>query len=685
MSKVKSMARAAPFSTASTAAATLRPDGRVTLAAVVLLVLHFAFAVGGKFTESTTSDEIVHVTAGMSYWQNHDYRLHPENGILPQRWAAIPAWLEGAKFPELAGNDYWRTSDAWVVGHQFFYETGEDHFPRLMAGRAMIALFSVGTGALVFLWSRRLFGDAGGLVSLGFFVFSTDFLAHGALTTSDVCMAFFFLAATGAWWWQLHDGRARVWWLSALATGFAFVAKFSAPLLLPIMVATAAARALAPAPLVFGGRSFERPWAKFAAAMVSAAGHGVVVVAVIWLCYGFRYTAFNPALPAADQFIRSWEFMEREIGAWGPFIHTLRDLQVLPEAFLYGFAYVIQTVSSRSAFLNGEYSLTGWPSFFLWTFFFKTSVPAMIASVLVIGLAARRWLTRAGSWSRDLYRLAPLLALFAVYWLNSVTIKLNIGHRHILPIYPVLFIGLGALGLWLRRLTRESRVVVVGLLGWHAAAALWIAPHYLAYFNPIAGGPQNGWRHLVDSSLDWGQDLPGLKRWLEANAKDTPVYLSYFGTGEPIYYGIHARRLPFANNFKYETNYVKLEAGIYCVSATMLQHVYSPVRGATWTLELEKEYQELRLVEPMFERYRDPAERPKLERDLPAAQWQFALRRFDALRFARLCHYLRVRKPEADIGHSIFVHRLTGAEVQAATAGSLREWQALIEQAVASP
>ena len=164
----------------------------VVVTAAALLLAHFAIAVGSKLHESTTSDELVHLTAGLSYWQHHDYRLQPENGILPQRWAALPLWIAGAKFPELPDNPYWRTSDVWHIGHQFFYRSGEDHFPRLMAGRAMIALFSCATGLLVFCWSRRLFGDAGALVSLGFYAFCPTFLAHGALVTSDMCMAFFF-------------------------------------------------------------------------------------------------------------------------------------------------------------------------------------------------------------------------------------------------------------------------------------------------------------------------------------------------------------------------------------------------------------------------------------------------------------------------------------------------------------
>jgi len=641
-----------------------------------LLALHYALAVGSKLHESTTSDELVHLTGGFAFDHFHDYRLHPENGILPQRVAALPAAVMGTKFPPLAGNAYWRTSDAWVLGHEFFYETGDDHFPRLMAGRALIALFSVATGVLVFGWSQRLFGTAGALVSLGFFVFEPSFLAHGALATSDACMTFCMLASVGAWWRHLHDGRARWWWLSAVAFGLACVAKFSAPLLLPMFVALAAIRAAAAGPLVLLGRTWTTRRGKFGAAALSALGHGAVAALVIWAFFGFRFAAANPALPPMDHFIRPWEWLDANLGTSGKVIRALAAVHALPEGYLYGLAYVLETAQIRSAFLNGEFSTTGWPGFFVHAFAYKTTLPLLLASAAALVLLARR---ARSEW----YRLAPLAVLFVVYWVFSITSHLNIGQRHILPTYPVLFIATGVLGGWL--VTRRAAWVlpVVALLGWHAVESVRVAPHFLAYFNQLAGGPANGHRHLVDSSLDWGQDLPGLKAWLDTHAAPgEPVYLSYFGTGEPDYYHLRARRLPFVNGFKIPQPWVPLEPGVYAVSATMLEHVYSPIRGP-WTPELENEYQRVRELEPALAAYfRDPRQRAEMDRAASPEKWRRAGMRHDLLRFARLCHYLRARAPDANIGYSIFIYRLTAAEIAAATAGSRADWQALIDRTV---
>jgi hypothetical protein len=635
-------------------------------AAAALLLLHFAMAVGSKLHESTTSDELVHLTGGYSYWKLNDYRLHPENGNLPQRWVSLPVWIAGAKFPDL-DQPYWKTSDAWVMGHMFFYETGEDHFPKLMAARAMTGLLSVALGALVFAWSRRLFGTAGGLVSLGFFTFSPTLLSHGGYATSDVCMALFMLASLGAYWRHLERPG---WWpfaLSAVVFGLACVAKFSAPVLLPMLGLCAAVHLVARrAPL--------------SRVLVSALGHAAAAYGIIWAFYGFRYSAFNPALPRADQFIEAWPVVYAQTGAIGRIIHLLADLKALPEAFLYGAAYVVQTSQQRGAFLNGEYSITGWRSFFIWTFVLKTTIAFLCATAISLWLALRGGASLPRVPGR-LLRLTPLLVLLAVYWAVSVQSHLNIGHRHLLPIYPVLFILAGALGAWAAR-ARGWRAALVGaLLAWHMGESIAISPHYLAYFNELLGGPGRGYLHLADSNLDWGQDLPGLKAWLDRNrAPGEKAYLAYFGTGEPRYYHLPVARLAYMNAFQEDEPYVPLGPGLYCIGATMLQQVYSSVRGP-WTAELEKEYQNLRSAEPLFRAYaEDPSQRALLLGKASEATWKTSRDRFLHLRFSRLCYFLRVRKPEAVIGHSIFIYRLSADEVRDATEGSLRDWSRLIER-----
>ena len=164
----------------------------------------------------------------------------------------------------------------------------------------------------------------------------------------------------------------------------------------------------------------------------------------------------------------------------------------------------------------------------------------------------------------------PYGFLLIVYWATAINTKLNIGHRHILPTYPAMFILFGAASHWFRQHGRlrwimSSAVLLCVFLLVGECFATY--PHYLAYFNWVAGGPANGYKHLVDSSLDWGQDLPGLKRWLKEHDLDAPgkvpVYLAYFGKAEPAHYQIHARDLCSTEPH----SPVRLTGGVYCISA----------------------------------------------------------------------------------------------------------------------
>ncbi len=675
------MFRAAEFSKfKSVPRPAARPSDAFLISLAVLAVLaHAVMAVTGTIEKSTTADEIAHLTAGQAYNTRADFRLHPENGNLPQRLAALPMTLGGVSLPatEL---ESWRTADIWNYGYTFFYRSGIALDWWLFLGRAMIALVSGATGLLIFCWSRALFGWRGAFLSLTLFVFSPTFLAHGALATSDVVMTFFFVASLGAWWRHLEHPGPWGATLSALTTGVACVAKFSSVLLGPMLGGCALVWALGTA------RRTGWPPVLFRLARTSVVHMGAIGF-VIWLFYGCRFAAFAPELATGASFNHGWGTVLTGLGWPARIIFHLKEWHVLPEAWLYGFAFVLQFSQARGAFLNGEYSIAGWPAFFPFAFLVKTTVPLLllVAATLVAALrrAARTPRTTLSGWLARYRWFIPLALLFVVYWAMSITSHLNIGHRHILPTYPVIIIAAGWLGRLLTPTQPLMATVVSALAVWHGAESIGIRPHYLAYFNQSIGGPANGWRHLVDSSLDWGQDLPGLKAWLRQYAPGEKVYLAYFGTGDPAYEGIAAQRLPSLPEVGVARPWHALGAGVYAVSVTMLQQVYSPTRG-DWTLALEKEYQQLRTLEPAFLAYQEqPVRRAEVLREMPAADWAQAWKRYEVLRFARLCYCLRPRVPQGHAGYSILIYRLTEPEVAAATGGSLADWRALIERTVA--
>ena len=653
------------------------PSAAVVTLVALLLALQWWLGVSATFGISATTDELAHVAGGFSYWRFDDYRLQPENGNLPQRLAALP-WIAADAHLEHSDPRVWGKSDVWLAGHELFYESGNNTDYLLLLSRALMALTGTALGLVIFLWSRRLWGDAGALFSLGLYAFCPNFLAHAPLATSDATSALALLLACGAFWRAAHRLDWKILTLSAGATALAVVAKFSFPLLAPIFVLLAGLRLISAAPLELHLRPLRpRPlvrWTEKSAAFAGVAVvHIVVAFAAIWACFGFRFSPVGPGMPAQTDFFWAWAVVLPTSGAWQPFLEALQAGRLLPEAFVNGFATVLHASAERATFLNGEYSNTGWFRFFPYAFLVKTPFAQLAAYVLAAAAGLEAWRrSRQGpsGFSRVLHKLSPLLVLFAVYWAISLQSHLNIGHRHILPTYPVLFIIAGGL----LRLRAPQWLMLVGtvLVAGEAVESTLVRPHYLAYFNSFAGGPANGWRHLVDSSLDWGQDLPGVARWLEREARPgEDIYLSYYGSGEYRYEGIRAHELAFVYNFDRPRRWFELGPGLYCFSASMLQNVYSDWRGP-WTPQKERTLLTLRRV------LAAPAKDSSPEQQRLRADALFAL---DQLRCVRLCTYLRLRRPDAVVGYSFFIYRLSAEEVQAAVYGTASQLAEAMERA----
>jgi hypothetical protein len=225
-----------------------------------------------------------------------------------------------------------------------------------------------------------------------------------------------------------------------------------------------------------------------------------------------------------------------------------------------GFRFVMAHSEARPTFLLGQLSDRGFPHFFAVTFALKTP----LALVVLLGLSAfaaprLRWRVAAFVW-------LPVV----VYVAFTFTRGLQIGHRHLLPIYPFLFVAAGRAA----ALGGRVRPVVLLLMAWYAMGTLAIHPHYLAYFNELGGGPRNGYRLLVDSNLDWGQDLKGLRDWMKARGVPR-IKLSYFGSADPAYYGIDADNLPgYRAPHPVRVTREVRPGDVLAVSATNLQGVY---------------------------------------------------------------------------------------------------------------
>jgi len=667
---------------------------RVRLAVAALLLTHWLLAVFSVRDTCTTFDEITHLTAGVSILKTGDFRLDADHPPPIRVWAALPCLIWKCTFPDLNHATWWGSND-WEVGRRFFYECGNDTDAILFRSRAMMALLSVGLGALVYAWSKQLFGRAGGLISLTLYAFSPSILANAPLVTGDLAVTGCFLGAMLCTWRVLHQVTWSRVVFGAVSIAGLLLCKMSSILILPMIGVLLFIRLISGHPTHVKLAWIHRPHPQFEQLLVwalVALTQALIVILLIWAAYGFRYEAMKNTVPGRDRLfspaslpesVSPWEYTLAERGIKARFIVWARDHRVLPEAYLYGLSMALRRVDAEDAFLNGETRPSGWWYYYPYCLLVKSSL-TLIVILVVAGLSCVSPLAAyAGplpSWARGLnlwagfYRVASLWTLLVVYSTFAMIYSVNLGDRLILPVYPPLFILAGRSASCLRSAHKIVRGAIPVLLGAFVVSSVWTFPHYLAHFNYLIGGPRHAYKHLVDSSLDWGQDLPGLKRWLDKNVEGhasaqsgnglPPVYFSYFGTGLPSYYGIHARIM--SGFLRWDPLWgARLTGGVYCISATML-HQLRLLPMCRWTPALESCYRNLRgrlpeaAVVPQFDR----AAPPKIVGLSP-----YELDLYFRLRLARLCAFLRQREPYDNVGYSILIYRLSDQEVWSAVAG----------------
>jgi hypothetical protein len=360
---------------------------------------------------------------------------------------------------------------------------------------------------LVWRWAAALFGRGGGALALFLCSFCPNLLAHAHLVTTDVSTCLGIFAATYCLWRYLAAPSRRRLLVLAAAFGLAQLAKATALFLAPIFVAILAVRAVRAAAAARrlhgpGGRetwrSLARELRRGAALMLWLA-----VAAIVALNAGFLGEGSLTPLKRYHLVSRPMQTLAAQ--PW------LRDLPVpLPYAYVEGLDMVARDAGAPWwSYLRGRYSQQGFRSYFLVGLLVKVPVAAQLLVLLALGL----WLAgRARAAGADECLLLPV-ALLLLYF--SLWFRLELGLRYVLPVLPFLFVFAGRLAApgVVRGLTRGPwrTAIAGGLLLWAAAASLSIHPHYLAYFNEIAGGPAQGGRWLLDSNLDWNQDADRAK------------------------------------------------------------------------------------------------------------------------------------------------------------------------------
>ena len=473
---------------------------RATAALGAGLFLILVFLTQGIFfirANAPTYDEAMHLAAGYSYLATGDFRLERQNPPLIKEFLALPLFLIH-RLPFRPDPQRWRDGLDFFVGQDFLYKSPLPADAMLALSRLANLLLGGFLVALLGWWAYRLWGHRAALLAMTLASFEPNLVAHSSLVTTDIGVTLFIFLTIYLLWEYLNF---RTWWSLAAAgvsLGVALVCKFSAVLLIPIIVLIIALSLFAEGNSVFLLRPRQnRPSHR----LLDAA-------AVVCILLFFASIMIPPAY-----FVQGF----------------------LP--WLTGFyRFLTFAREGQPAFFLGELSYLGWWNYFVVAFLIKTPLGTLIL------ITASLVFYRAGSslkYREALFLFLPVILIFVA----TSQAKVNIGVRHILPVYPFLFLVASRLATiqFSRRWLAHFAIAVP--LVFATISSVQIAPHQLAYFNEIVGGPAHGHRYLADSNLDWGQDLKGVKDYMAKESLPI-IYLSYFGSAPPSYYGIRYQYVP---------------------------------------------------------------------------------------------------------------------------------------------
>jgi hypothetical protein len=512
-----------------------------------LLGIMAVFQITSIRGEVQTIDEGAHLTAGVSYILKGDFRLNEEHPPLFKLLAGIAVLTTR---PHINFDDpAWQQGNQWGFAQNFLYHSGNNADKILFAARLPMILLGLALGFVLYLWGRRLGGDLAGLFTLGWYVFDPNFLAHSRYVTNDVpvtlgyALTLYLLVR----WLDTPNWKRGAWF--GVIFGLTQVTKFSALFLWPLII-------LLVLIYVF---SKHTPWLRRTLQTLGWAIAGSIVV--IFLAYfgQFKSAQSDPWVQASlaerSKVVTTNSIGQQPVAVQrliklsepntvsGKIINKLLNIPIPAWSYGKGVALLLNhDYWGHKSYLMNHYSNFGWWWYFPLAFAVKTPFATLILLLAAILGALQAWTTASyrnrnpGLW---------ILGISAfLYMLWSLTSHINLGLRHIFPVYPAVFVTIGCfIAAIFTQQKKLLKLIALCLVVLYTMTSVLAYPFYTSYFSEIVGGTVNGPRYLVDSNIDWGQDVKTLKTFMQKH--DIPyVCLSYFGQANLEYYGIDFRYLP---------------------------------------------------------------------------------------------------------------------------------------------
>ena len=504
-------------------------SGPYEIAAVCLLLLVISLQLFFSVRrESQTWDEANHIFTGYRTWTDGDYGLNPEHPPLVKLLATAPLLGSQPHVPALEERFF--KEDAFLRGKEFLYRNDADRI--LARTRTAAAVLTLLTALVVFFAAREMFGSCAAFVALTLVAFDPNFLAHGALVTTDVGLACFMFLSIYMFYRFVKFPSAERLVMAGAAAGLALAVKHTGVLVLPMLFLLALCEIIRHN---FGRTRREdtgRHALKILGSLVLITLIGWVV---LWSFYRFRYDARPGGLqlnPPLAEYVKGLKPHE----AWP--VSTMARLRLLPESYLYGLVDVRLTANYYTSYLLGNVYAHGVWFYFPVAFLIKSTLGVLALCLLTLGAIATRRVDRG---REIVFLVVPPI----FYLIVALTVGMNIGVRHILIVYAFLYVLIGGAAWVLVQINWKWTAVIAVCLLAHAASSLMTFPNYIPYSNELWGGPSQTHKYLTDSNSDWGQQLKSVKQYLD-NRGVRDCWFVYFaeGAADPAYYGIPCKPLP---------------------------------------------------------------------------------------------------------------------------------------------
>lgn len=512
------------------------PLKKYSVLASIIIVVASIVAIASAWHDSPIVDEIPHIGSGYSYIADHTYQFNPEHPPLAKDLAGLallPLRINSNFLTSYNTSHPNTVNDQWNFGRTLIYHSGVDPITLIHLAKLPLILFFIFSGWLIFLWTRKTYNSRVALLAVFLFAFCPTIIAHSRFVTTDIPALFGVLFATYFFVRYLKEQNLSNFCLASFSFGIALLTKFSTFLLIPYFLLVAVVWAWAQ------NSEFFKPAVRLVikTVLIMAVGF-VVIVGPYYQLHVFNYP------PAQQKNDTQTILTNYQIPILSNSIIWASDKPILrPYAqWCLGMAMVFQrTEGGNRTYFLGQLSSTSFKSYFPIVYSLKEPIPFLTLLLCAVWFGFQSWRRTHIKFKEKIKERLPefiMLLWILIYLAASFGGNLNIGIRHLIPIYGFIFIlvaGQIEVAMNRQNLKKWFTIFVSILCLWYIGEFVSVYPSYLSYFNEFAGGPSGGHNYVVDSNLDWGQDLWRLGDFVKQN-NIKKIYLDYFGWAEQSFY-----------------------------------------------------------------------------------------------------------------------------------------------------